>query len=363
MPEMRSVEWLPPLLTRHKDPERLARMRTRYGRADPQQGYFMASDWLPEANAALNVEIFRRVHLDHELADLVALAVSQENSCRYCFAATRTLLIMVGYPRSHIAYVEQNLAVSDLDDRTLAAVAFARRLSRSSPHVSQSDVEELRRVGIDGPAYRELAAAVSLWIYFNRVSTIAALPPELMEELPDRWTSRLLRPFIAGHIDRTYRARGQPVALPADMREGLCASVVNSLDGLPVAPALRGAIDGMWRSMGLGPRPRGLMCATVARALGCPSSESEIVALLVEAGVDSATIDGVLAHLDAPGLTDVERELVRFARETVWYEPAPLQRRATALRARLSEREFVEAIGTVSMANMLCRLSTALAAQ
>ena len=58
---------------------------------------------------------------------------------------------------------------------------------------------------------------------------------------------------------------------------------------------------------------------------------------------------------------ETERALVRFARETVWYEPAPLQRRAHELRERLSEREFVETIGTVSFANMLCRLSLALA--
>lgn len=358
---MRDVEWLPPLLEDHRDPERIARIKATISRDTTGLGYFMASDWLPEANAELNVALFTRTHLEHELADLVGLAVSQDNSCRYCFAATRTLLIMVGYPRERISRLEQNLAIADLDERKRAAIAFARRLSRSDPHPSGADVEALARVGIDGIAYRELAAAVSLWVFFNRVSTIAALPPERLEAIPERWTMRLLRPFVAGRIDRTYRVRGRPTPLPADMREGACAKAVNALDGLPQAPVLRRAIDAMWDSTGLSRRARGLMCATIARALGCPTSEAEIVGLLADEGVHDATVQGVLTHLDAPGLTETERTLVRFARETVWYEPAPLQRTAAGVRKRLTELEFVEALGTVSMANMLCRLHMALA--
>jgi len=363
MTAMRDIEWLPPLLSRHRDAARFARIKDVVGRAEPSLAYFMASDWLPEACAALNVQLFTRVDLDHTLADLVGLTVSQDNSCRYCFAATRTLLIMVGYPRSHIARLEQNLAISDFDEKTRVLLAYTRRLSRSSPSVSAGDVESLRRVGIEGRAYRELAAAVSLWVFFNRVSTIAALPPEKMEQIPDRWAMRLMRPFIAARIDRAYRIRARPLSLPAEMRSGACAEAVSALDGLPVALALRRAIDAMWASASLPQRVRGLMCATIARALCCPTSEAEAVAMLAAAGVNSATVNGVLAHLDAPGLTDTERELIRFARETVWYEPASLQRKASRVRERLSEREFVEAIGTASMANMLCRLHMALAAE
>ena len=359
---MRDVEWMPPLLEAHRDRDRAARIKARAGRASGNVGYFMASDWMPEACAELNVALFTRTHLDHELADLVGLAVSQDNSCRYCFAATRTLLIMVGYPRTRIGRLEQSLAVVDLDEATRAAIAFARRLSRCDPAPSATDVETLARAGIDGPAYNELAAAVSLWVFFNRISTIAALPPEAMETLPDRWVMRALRPLLAGRIDRTYRTRGRPVALPPEMHRGPCDQAVNALDGLPVAPPLRRAIDAMWASDGLPRRSRALVCGTIARALGCATAEAEAVGLLAAEGVDDGTVHSVLGHLDAPGLTDTERVLVRFARETVWYEPGPLQRRACDIRDRLSERELVETIATVSMANMLCRLHMALAA-
>ena len=45
-----------------------------------------------------------------------------------------------------------------------------------------------------------------------------------------------------------------------------------------------------------------------------------------------------------------------FARETIWYEPAPLQRRARILRARLSSAQFLEAVGVAAIANGLCRM-------
>lgn len=358
---MRDVEWLPPLLERHVDRERLARIKAETPQAASSAALFMASPWLPEASATLNGILFTRTHLDHELADLVGLTVSQDNSCRYCFAATRTLLVMVGYPRERIARLEQNALLADLDDTTRAALGFARRLSRCEPPPATADVAALAAAGIRDMAYRELAAAICLWVFFNRVSTITAMESEAIERLPDRWLARLLRPLLAGRIDRTFRSRGRPTPLPSDMRTGPCADMVTALDGLPVAPYLRRAIDAMWASEILSRRTRGLMCATIARALGCPSSEAEAVALLAAEGVDPETVDGVLTHLDAPGLTDAERRLVRFARETVWYEPSAIQRRAIELRDRLGEPVFVETVGTVSMANMLCRLHMALA--
>ena len=48
--------------------------------------------------------------------------------------------------------------------------------------------------------------------------------------------------------------------------------------------------------------------------------------------------------------------LVRFARETIWYEPAVLQRRARAVRDHLSGPQFIEAAGVASLANGLCRM-------
>jgi hypothetical protein len=48
---------------------------------------------------------------------------------------------------------------------------------------------------------------------------------------------------------------------------------------------------------------------------------------------------------------------VPFARETVWYEPAVIQRRARALRDGLDSAQLLEAIGVAALANGLCRMA------
>jgi hypothetical protein len=73
------------------------------------------------------------------------------------------------------------------------------------------------------------------------------------------------------------------------------------------------------------------------------------------------TLASALTHLDAPELDPVERVLVPFARETIWYEPAALQRRARAVRDRLSGPQFLESIGVAALANGLCRLGAMVA--
>ena len=67
----------------------------------------------------------------------------------------------------------------------------------------------------------------------------------------------------------------------------------------------------------------------------------------------------VLAHLGGPGTDPVEGAVVRFVRDTVWYTPLHVQRRARTLRDMLSTEQFVEVVGLASLANALCRLAAA----
>jgi alkylhydroperoxidase family enzyme len=89
--------------------------------------------------------------------------------------------------------------------------------------------------------------------------------------------------------------------------------------------------------------------------------EDEAARCLRDEGLTEESLRRVLTHLDAPELTPEERLLVPFARETIWYEPAPLQRRARGVRDRLSSAQFVEAVGVLSLANGLCRLGAVMA--
>ena len=135
------------------------------------------------------------------------------------------------------------------------------------------------------------------------------------------------------------------------------ARLVTAYAGSPIAPVLARTLDEMWASPHLTRRCKLLMFAVVARGLACEVCALEVGAALRAEGLPEAALAQILTHLDAPELEPIERLLVPFARETIWYEPEAVQRRARALRDRLSAPQLVEAIGVAALANGLCRMS------
>ncbi len=358
MGSMREIAWEEPLLTASQAAaatsgrtlsERIAQ------RISGGYGGFAAAPWIPIHGPALNRAMFTRVHFDHVLADLVGLVVSQDNSCRYCFAAQRTLMRVLGFPQERITQLEQDLRTLSLQPKERATLEFARRLSRSSPLLARADTKPLQDAGLSNDEIRELVAIVALMTFFNRVSTLAAAPPSTYEQLPDRLWARVLRPFMAP-IMRRFRRRAKLEPLAESERTGPFAAFVCALDGLPAAHALRGALDACFGSDILTPRSKALVFAVVARALGDLRFEHDATAIALEAGLERSDLDEILAHLTSPRLDATERIIVPFARETVWYRPAQIQRRAREVQDALRPDQFTELIGVASLANTVGRL-------
>ena len=352
---MRDIEWEACFLEPRSDPEFARRFVRETGRAQGGARYFSGIPWVADLMIELSVELERRVALDADLADFVGLVVSQDNSCRFCFAAARAFLRLLGVPERRIARLEQDLLTADFDARERAALDFARRVSRLNPPPGRDDFDALREVGFDELEVVELVGVVALHIFFNRLSTLCALPPEVMEELPDRWGMRLLRPLVALRL-RRVRRRSPAVPLEPHEREGPFAALVLPLDRLPAARTLRRTLDGMWASELLARRTKALVFAVVARALGCPVAEQEAMPLLAAEGLAAERVEEVLAHLDAPELDELERVAFPFARETVWYQPARIQRRAREVKQALGDERFIELVAVASLANALCRV-------
>ena len=83
-----------------------------------------------------------------------------------------------------------------------------------------------------------IAGKGGLYVFFNRLTTLVALPPYRFEQLPDRWYFRIFRPLLAHSLRRSIRT-ARPEPLKPDERQGIFSRVVVGLDGLPLAPALR----------------------------------------------------------------------------------------------------------------------------
>jgi AhpD family alkylhydroperoxidase len=317
--------------------------------------FLEGSDWLSDSVVRLSVQINTHVRVDADLADQVGLVVSQDNSCRFCFGAQRAFLRVLGMSEARISRLEQNLLAGGFSDRERAALDFARRLSRSQPPLSKAEVDALRGHGFDEAEVAELSGLIGLHLFFNRLSTFVALPPRAMESFPDRWWVRVARPLVAIRF-RKMRRFPPPDSLSGGERAGPFSEIVNALEGHPLARELRIVIDGAWRSERLSKRAAPLAFAVVARALGCPGSEREARRLLALADLKDEEIDEILDHLSSPALDELERLVVVFARETVWYQPVRIQRRCREIQNHLSRGQFLELLGVVALANTICRL-------
>ena len=328
--------------------------RRKQGVPNPLVRYFAPVPWLARALVDLHPEYGLLMHLEQNVADLVSLVVSQENSCRFCYAAVRAMLWSQGMSLARIQQIEHDLTRADLPPRTVAALTFARRQSRTGPAAAREAREAIQAAGFGVDAMKEIAFVVGLTDFTNRTTTITAVPTQQFERMPERWHMRLLRPLL-GRLMRWGHARGRPTPLERVPSYPYVA-LVKAYAGSPIAPALARTLQEMWDSPHLTRRCKLLMLAVIARGLGCDLCSLEVVDSLEAEGLPRPAVTQVLTHLDAPELDDVERLLVAFARETIWYEPAPLQRRARALRERLSNAQVLEAIGVAAVANGLCRM-------
>jgi AhpD family alkylhydroperoxidase len=355
MTTMKDIEWEDCLVEPRPNPELEKRFVMETRRPAGLIRYCDGCDWLGDAVIRLTVQIETCIRLDPNLADLVGLVVSQDNSCRFCFGAQRAFLRILGMDQSRITRLEQDLLIGDFSERDRAALEFARRMSRSDPLVKSTDLEEIRRQGFSDAQVTELAGQIALHVFFNRISTLVALPPAAMEQFPDTWWARLARPLLAIRF-RQMRKRGKAVELTPEEKDGPFSAVVNGLDGLPVAGQFRIVLDNLLSSNAISPWAVPLVFAVIARALGCEASERESLRLLVERGLDEQEVAEILTHLSSPRLSDVERRIVVLARETVWYQPAQIQRKCREFGGDLTREQFLEFVGAVSIANAICRL-------
>jgi alkylhydroperoxidase family enzyme len=190
----------------------------------------------------------------------------------------------------------------------------------------------------------------------NRISTLPALPLEPLEALTRAPYFRLIRPLVA----LGFRTRQPAPQAPPRPNDGPCARVVAALGDSPSAHTVRATIDEACASPFLPRRSKALVLAVVARALDCPYGEREARAMLAEEGFAAADVDEVLATLSSPRLDAREARVVPFARETVRYQPAVIQRRVREVCRDMSAAETTELLGMISLANGICRVSVLL---
>lgn len=359
MNPMSAIEWGAPLLEPVHDSALEKPVRDALGFVPPWTRPFLPAPWVAIAVTQLLPEQGLLLRLDFNTSDLVSLVVSQENSCRYCYAVSRAMLRIQGMSEERIEQLERQLAAVELDPRRAAMVRFARRMARANPVLSPRDLEPLRAAGVDAEEIREVAFVVASNTVLNRVNSIAASSVRFWEQLPERWWIRALGPLKGILLDRIRKHGHSPAG--AVEGESPYRSLFRAYAGSPIGPRLDRMVNLMWASPILSRRSKALMIAMIGRSLGCEHSARAARSVLREEGMADVDIDQVLAHAGGPQISEEEALLANFARDSVWYEISHIQRRSRELHGRLSAPAFVETIGVVSLANAICRLATVLA--
>jgi len=334
------------------DPEVASSVRRRMGASPDWLTRIAPLPWLVDATCTLVGKPFAYVR--PELADMISLVVSQDNSCRYCYGIQRTIMRILGYPDEQVERMLRDLHLADVPAAERTALDFARRVSRANPRPTRADFDAVVRAGLPPLAVAEVAAIAAAASFTNRMATLLALPPDPLEAASRTMVFRLMRPIIA------WRMRPRPkVPIPAPRpNDGPCARLIAALGDSPAASALRHIIDAAWTSDVLPRRTKALMFAVVARAMGCAYGEQEARRFID--GLSAADVEEVLSTLGSPRLDARERRLVPFARETVRYQPATIQARFREVCRDFTPAEILETAGIVGLANGSCRLSVVL---
>ena len=109
--------------------------------------------------------------LPAQTRERIALAVAQINDCGYCLSAHT----FIGKNLAHLTEdeINANRRGGSLDEKADAAVIFAAKVVRARGHVSDTDVDAVRKAGYDDAQIVEIIQHVALNTWTNYVNSVA----------------------------------------------------------------------------------------------------------------------------------------------------------------------------------------------
>jgi alkylhydroperoxidase family enzyme len=252
--------------------------------------------------------------------------------------------------------------IAELEARERACIDFYRNLARSRPRPPRQERDRLIEAGYSALAVNEMAFAVAICCFYNRVATLIAAPPEAgFERMADGFMGRLMglaMPIMEALGRMRRRDSPQPPPdEPTGRINGGFAQVIAPLAQLPSHRVMHSMLHGAFASDVLTVPAKALMFAVVARTFGCALCEKEATKVLVQEGLGEREIETALATLQWKGLPPQQAGLLAWTRDTVYYETGTIQPLTRQLGAAIGDAALLEAIGVASLANSTVRLA------
>lgn len=109
--------------------------------------------------------------------EMVAVVVSSENKCFYCLTAHGAAVREYSGDPALGEQLVMNYRSADLSLRQRAMLDFASALTRFPDDVSDSDIDELRHVGLSDKGIWDLSNLIGFYNMTNRVATASGMRP------------------------------------------------------------------------------------------------------------------------------------------------------------------------------------------
>jgi alkylhydroperoxidase family enzyme len=287
------IDWCDvPLLPAVPDPVWQREVVRRFGFASNMAEYLTPVRWLMDAEQLVEARVTPSISVP--LRAFISMVVAMDSSCRHCYGAFRSMLKILGYQEGVIRKLEESLAVNQLTNKEQAALEFARKISRSAPRPSESDLRELAAAGYSQFEMAEIAYLASLNAGGNRLATLLAVPPSPLEEVDANWFTKLKRPFTRKEFRAALSYVVNVPYPPEFVAPG--AGIIRALEGSPASAALATILNAAWNSTITSRRVKALIFAVVARGLGCQACETEATEALRGEGWTEPEIDHVLTY-------------------------------------------------------------------
>lgn len=101
--------------------------------------------------------------------EIIALLVSFDNECAYCVAAHTTALRSMKLEQVQLdALLQSGLFPSESNICDIALIKFARKVNLYWRDMKDTDINELKQLGISEPEILEIIGLVELFAGFNR---------------------------------------------------------------------------------------------------------------------------------------------------------------------------------------------------
>ena len=214
------IDWCDvPLLPAVADPDWEREVVRRFGFASSLAKYLTPVRWLMDAEQIGEARVTPGISVP--LRAFISMVVAMDSSCRHCYGAFRSMLKILGYPEGLIRELEESFATNQLTNKEQAALEFARKVSRSAPRPSESDLRELAAAGYSQLEIAEIAYLAGLNAGGNRLATLLAVPPSRLEEIDANWFDKLKRPFTRKEF-RAALSSVQTVSYPCRIHRSWC---------------------------------------------------------------------------------------------------------------------------------------------